>query len=629
MVRKIAIAAAKVLQAAAVVAVTVTIEDATREVMVPKTSAITATAAAKFLTAPAVALWRRWFPRLRQIRRQRLRGSSDDPGRDKGSDVALEAITAVLVVTIVADAAAIRSARFYRGQDFGDYGDSGGDVSYGNGGGRSGSDNSKFDEDGYDPIIWKSSAITKTAAADVFFGDRGDRGDSDNPGRDEDVSVPKNGTNNGDYGGGVSYDNDRGGCKDCGNYGDSGGEVSYGDGDGRGGSDGAQNCGNYGNNGGKDSGGNRGGRGNSDNLRRDEGVDADWKAKTTVVVVAIDAMVPNTVVITATATATATETFLVATAMVAVDAMVRKTRYITARAARKVLQATAVVAPTAMIQDETSDSAEDCGNYGDSFYSDRGGRGGRGGSDYPGLDEGSKAAIGLKTVANNGYSGGEVFYADNGCRGVPYGDGGGRDGIANPGRHKDGDFALETITAAVVVTIVADDFIQDRTSVITATAAATFLTAMEVVAAVAVTPDLTRVTESYGSEDCGNYGDSGCESSYSDSDGLGNGDNPGRNEDGDFADNSRRDEGINADWKAITTVVVVAMVADAALTMSAHATEHCGNYGDSGGNISNGDEVVVLKTVVITAKVFTAIAVVAAVAIIQDSMRAAKSPKRR
>ncbi|KAI8518858.1 hypothetical protein Bbelb_021150 [Branchiostoma belcheri] len=93
---------------------------------------------------------------------------------------------------------------------------------------------------------------------------------------------------------------------------------------------------------------------------------------------------------------------------------------------------------------------------------------------------------------------------------VPYGDGGGRDGIANPGRHKDGDFALETITAAVVEF---SDYGDSGGDV---------LTAMEVVTAVAVTPDLTG-TESYGSEDCGNYGDSGCESSYSDSDGLGNG----------------------------------------------------------------------------------------------------------
>ncbi|KAI8494451.1 hypothetical protein Bbelb_276770 [Branchiostoma belcheri] len=571
MVRKIAIAAAKVLQAAAVVAVTVTIEDATREVMVPKTSAITATAAAKFLTAPAEGDGCQDFGKYGDNGCEAgevtaVVGSSDDPGRDKGSDVALEAITAVLVVTIVADAAAIRSARFYRGQDFGDYGDSGGDVSYGNGGGRS-------------------------AAADVFFGDRGDRGDSDNPGRDEDVSVPKNWTNNGDYGGGVSYANDRGGCKDCGNYGDSGGEVSYGDGDGRGGRDGAQNCGNYGNSGGKDSGGNRGGRGNSDNLRRDEGVDADWKAITTVVVVAI-------------------------------------------------------VTDVALIMSTRCDATEHCGNYGDGggniSYGDGDGRDGMGDL---GRNEGDNAyykevivlktvaitaivftaiavvavvaaaAIGLKTVANNGYSGGEVFYADYGCRGVPYGDGGGRDGIANPGRHKDGDFALETITEAVVVTIVADDFIQDRTSVITATAAATFLAAMEVVAAVAMTPDLTRnvivpkivaITATVDAKVLTTTAMVSATAIILDATRMAISRNRGGRGN---SDNSRRDEGINADWKAITTVVVVAMVADAALTMSA--------------------QVVVLKTVVITAKVFTAIAVVAAVAITQDTMRAAKSPKRR
>ncbi|KAI8518855.1 hypothetical protein Bbelb_021120 [Branchiostoma belcheri] len=106
-----------------------------------------------------------------------------------------------------------------------------------------------------------------------------------------------------------------------------------------------------------------------------------------------------------------------------------------------------------------------------------------------------------------------------------------------------------------------------------------------------------------------------------------------------ISDNPRRDEGIDADWKAITTVVVVAIVADAALIMSARCdgAEHCDNYGDSGGNISYGDgdgrggmvdlgrnegdnayykEVMVLKDVAITAKVFTAIAVVAAEAMV-------------
>ncbi|KAI8518857.1 hypothetical protein Bbelb_021140 [Branchiostoma belcheri] len=134
--------AAKVLQATVMVAVTATIrtrrgrrcrlesDDGTgcSDVMVPKTSAITATAAAKFLRhrrwrcvsddqdAKMAAMsprsrydsgsWsddlksggKQWVPRLRQLWRQRydckagevtpVVGSSDDPGRDKGSDVA-------------------------------------------------------------------------------------------------------------------------------------------------------------------------------------------------------------------------------------------------------------------------------------------------------------------------------------------------------------------------------------------------------------------------------------------------------------------------------------------------------------------------------------------------------------
>ncbi|KAI8494449.1 hypothetical protein Bbelb_276750 [Branchiostoma belcheri] len=68
MVRQMATAAAKVLQATAVVAVTATIQDATREVMVPKTLAITATTAPSFL------------------RHRRLRCVSDDPGRENGGD---------------------------------------------------------------------------------------------------------------------------------------------------------------------------------------------------------------------------------------------------------------------------------------------------------------------------------------------------------------------------------------------------------------------------------------------------------------------------------------------------------------------------------------------------------------
>ncbi|KAI8494452.1 hypothetical protein Bbelb_276780 [Branchiostoma belcheri] len=119
-VRKMATAAAKVLQATAVVA----------EVMVPKTSAITATTAAKFLRH------RRWrcvsddpggeiggdgsdgvedFGNSDDSGCEAgevtaVVGGSDDSGRDKGRDVALEAMTVVIVVTTVVDAAEIRSA---------------------------------------------------------------------------------------------------------------------------------------------------------------------------------------------------------------------------------------------------------------------------------------------------------------------------------------------------------------------------------------------------------------------------------------------------------------------------------------------------------------------------------------
>ncbi|KAI8479289.1 hypothetical protein Bbelb_429810 [Branchiostoma belcheri] len=183
-------------------------------------------------------------------------------------------------------------------------------------------------------MVPKTSAITATAAAKFLTAPAvatvpNTSAITATAAERQDVSVPKNGTNIGDSGGGVSYDNDRGfdGAEDCDNYGDSGGEfftatavvaaVAI-----------TQDATRAAMSGDKDSGGDRGGRGNSDNPRRDEGVDADWKAITTVVVVAmvadaaLDAMLQNTVTITATAA----ETFLMATAVVAVDAMVRKTR---------------------------------------------------------------------------------------------------------------------------------------------------------------------------------------------------------------------------------------------------------------------------------------------------------------
>ncbi|KAI8479286.1 hypothetical protein Bbelb_429780 [Branchiostoma belcheri] len=103
-----------------------------------------------------------------------------------------------------------------------------------------------------------------------------------------------------------------------------------------------------------------------------------------------------------------------------------------------------------------------------------------------------------------------------------------------------------------------------------------------------------------------------------------------------ISDNPRRDEGIDADWKAITTVVVVAIVADAALIMSARCdgAEHCDNYGDSGGNISYGDGdgrggMVDLGRNEGDNAYYKATAVVAPTAMIQDAMGAAMSPRRR
>ncbi|KAI8479285.1 hypothetical protein Bbelb_429770 [Branchiostoma belcheri] len=96
-VRKVATAAAKVLQATAVVAVTVTIQDATRAAMSPRNDGVEDFGNSDDSGCEAGEV-------------TAVVGSSDDPGRDKGSDVALEAMTVVIVVTTVVDAAAIRSA---------------------------------------------------------------------------------------------------------------------------------------------------------------------------------------------------------------------------------------------------------------------------------------------------------------------------------------------------------------------------------------------------------------------------------------------------------------------------------------------------------------------------------------
>ncbi|KAI8482946.1 hypothetical protein Bbelb_393640 [Branchiostoma belcheri] len=198
MVRKMATAAAKVLQATAVVAVTVTIQDATREVMVPKTSAITATAAAKFLTAPAKGnngsqdFGNNGDSGCEAGEVTAVVGSSDDPGRDKGSDVALEAMTVVIVVTTVVDAAAIRSAYSKEAKTSAITATAATFLTA-----TAGVSAVAITPDSTrDVIVPKTVAITTTAAAKFLTV----------------AAVTKNGTNNGDHGGGVSYDNDRGGC---------------------------------------------------------------------------------------------------------------------------------------------------------------------------------------------------------------------------------------------------------------------------------------------------------------------------------------------------------------------------------------------------------------------------------
>ncbi|KAI8482951.1 hypothetical protein Bbelb_393690, partial [Branchiostoma belcheri] len=120
-------------------------------------------------------------------------GGSDDPGRDEGSDVALEAITAVDVVAIVAAEAMVRktpaingdssSEGNYGSEDCGNYGGSECESSYGDRGGRGNGDN-----------LWtqqgrrfnnKTVAITYNGGGEVSSGDGGGRGGIDNPGRGE------------------------------------------------------------------------------------------------------------------------------------------------------------------------------------------------------------------------------------------------------------------------------------------------------------------------------------------------------------------------------------------------------------------------------------------------------------
>ncbi|KAI8518849.1 hypothetical protein Bbelb_021060 [Branchiostoma belcheri] len=211
MVRKMATAAAKVLQATAVVAVTVTIQDATREVMVPKTSAITATAAVKFLTAPAGNNGSQDFGNNGDSGCEAgevtaVVGGSDDPGRDEGSDAALEAMTVVIVVTTVVDAAAIRSAYSKEAKTSAITATAATFLTA-----TAGVSAVAITPDSTrDAIVPKTVAITTTAAAKFLTV----------------AAVTKNGTNNGDHGGGVSYDNDRGGCSDAEDC-DSGGKVFF------------------------------------------------------------------------------------------------------------------------------------------------------------------------------------------------------------------------------------------------------------------------------------------------------------------------------------------------------------------------------------------------------------------
>ncbi|KAI8494455.1 hypothetical protein Bbelb_276810 [Branchiostoma belcheri] len=171
MVRKMATAAAKVLQATVMVAVTATIQGATRAAMSSRNDGAEdignygdSGGQVSYGTGGGAALAMTQDAKMAGSDGAKdfgnsdgsgceagevtaVVGSSDDPGRDKGSDFALETITAVVVVTIVVDAAAIRSAYC------GNYGNSGGEVSYGDGGGRGGTDNPGRGEGGDDD--WK------------------------------------------------------------------------------------------------------------------------------------------------------------------------------------------------------------------------------------------------------------------------------------------------------------------------------------------------------------------------------------------------------------------------------------------------------------------------------------------
>ncbi|KAI8494448.1 hypothetical protein Bbelb_276740 [Branchiostoma belcheri] len=387
----------------------------------------------------------------------------------------------------------------------------------------------------------------------------------------------------------------------------------------------------YGSSGCEDSGGDCGGRGNSDNSRRDEGINADWKAITTVVVVA---MVADDALIICDATEHCGNygdsggnisygdgdgrdgsddaenwaiTAIVFTA-IAVVAAVAITRIRRGRQSRlrgddgsgfwkrwcqrlcnsdgsgcEASEVTAVV--------DGSYGSEDCATYGDR---DRGGN-----SDNPGRNEDSDFA--KEAITAVGCDGAEHCdnYGDSGGN-ISYGDGDGRVGMGDLGRNE-GDNAYykdamvrknrdSGCKAGEVTAVVgsSDGPGRDKGSDVA-------LEAMTVNGA----KDYSNYAKSGdeishgdgggrggienpgtdGAQNCGNYGNSGGKDSGGDRGGRGNG------------DNLRHDEGVDADWKAITTVVVVAMVTDATLIMSTRCdgTEHCGNYGDSGRNISYGD----------------------------------------
>ncbi|KAI8482949.1 hypothetical protein Bbelb_393670 [Branchiostoma belcheri] len=303
--------AAKVLQATVMVAVTATIQDATRAAMSPRNDGAEdirnhgdSGGQVSYGTGG-----KQWFPRLRQLWRQRydckagevtpVVGSSDDPGRDKGSDDSIEAKTSAITATAAATFLTATAG-----------------VSA-------------------DPVMWKSSAFTETAAPNVFSAtaviaataiieDAAGAATAvvaafsfpvaiteTTAAKILEATVVVAAT-------AIIQDATRAcdGSEDCGIYGDSGGNISYGDGDARG--------------------GDRGGRTDSYDPGRDEVGDVAYKTITSWII--------GTMVTDATA---------------------------------------------------KSDDAENCGNYGDSFYSDRGGRGG---SDHPGFDEGGKVALEAMTA---------------------------------------------------------------------------------------------------------------------------------------------------------------------------------------------------------------------------------------